>query len=781
MKIDSRNTNRVVLAVVVAGIILGLLLQGMDRTGTAGHLWALTALLALFPLTLTVVRDLLAGRAGVDIIALLAIAGSLALGEYLAGAVVALMLSGGQALEEYAERRARRELSLLLDRSPRRIHLVEGEELSERDVDEVRRGDLLLVRAGEVVPVDGRVIGETAILDESALTGEALPVERREGDPVRSGTVNAAGSAFRMRASATASESTYAGIVKLVQQAQASKAPLVRLADRYALFFLPLTLLTSALAWVISGDPIRALAVLVVATPCPLILAAPVAFVGGISRAARRGIIVKGGGALETLARGEMLILDKTGTVTGGAPVLTDVVRVGDAPPEEILRLAASLEQASMHVLAEPLLRAARERSLTLSLPSETNEVLGEGIRGKVEGREVVLGRADWVMDHKPLPPAMRRVRRRALLEGASVVMVSLDGAPAGALVLEDLVRPDVPRVLRSLKRIGFREIWLLTGDHADVAELVGVALGIDRVFAERTPAEKTQSVLSARREGVTIMVGDGINDAPALAAAHVGVAMGARGATASSEAADVVLMVDRLDRLEESVLISRRTRDIALQSILAGMGMSMVAMGFAAAGWLPPVAGALLQEGIDAAVILNALRALGDGKARRQERPEAVEVARRFRAEHRTLLPEVKRIREVADRLGSLAPAAAKSEIQHVYDFLTRKLLPHEEAEDATAYPVVARIIGGEDPTATMSRAHLEIAHRVRMLGTLLEEIPAEGPAPEDLAELRRILYGLDAILRLHFAQEEETYLPLLDGAAAPLHEEVAGGRALS
>src|SRR5262245_37681537 len=203
--------------------------------------------------------------------------------------------------------------------------------------------------------------------------------------------------------------------------------------------------------------------------------------------------------------------------------------------------------------------------------------------------------------------------------------------------------------------------------------------------------------------------------------------------------------------------------------------------MGFAAVGWLPPVAGALLQEGIDAAVILNALRSLGDGKARRQERPEAIAVARRFRAEHRTLLPEVKRIREVADRLGSLPPAAARSEIRRVHEFLTRELLPHEEAEDATAYPVVARIIGGEDPTATMSRAHLEIAHRVRMLGTLLEEIPEEGPAPEDLGELRRILYGLDAILRLHFAQEEETYLPLLDGAAAPLHEEVAGGRARS
>jgi heavy metal translocating P-type ATPase len=777
MRDKSHLLNRVALTLVMLGIAVGAAFSLAGRDGLAQGVWAATTLAALAPLTFSVVRQLLAREAGVDIIALLAMGGALLLGEYLAGAVVALMLSGGEALEEYAQGRARRELKALLDRSPRRVHRLEGEILSDRSVDEVRAGDLLLVRAGEIVPVDGRVEDEAALLDESALTGEALPVQRRKGEKVRSGTSNAAGTPFTLRATATAEQSTYAGIVRLVHQAQTSRAPLVRLADRYSLVFLPFTLAVAAIAWGISGDPVRALAVLVVATPCPLILAAPVAFVAGISRAARRGVIVKGGGALETLARGEILVLDKTGTVTGGTPVLTEVVTFGADSEDEILRLSASLEQASMHVLAEPILKAARERELRLVVPHEPKETLGEGILGMVDERRVALGKADWVLDHKPLPPAVRRVRRRTMLEGTSSVLVSLDGVPAGALILEDLIRPDAPRTLRNLRRVGFRKIWMLTGDHSEMAELVGAALGVDRVLAERTPEEKTDGVRAARGEGITVMVGDGINDAPALAAAHVGVAMGARGATASSEAADVVLMVDRLDRLEEGIGIARRSRRIALQSILSGMGLSMVGMLFAAAGLLPPIAGALAQEGIDAAVILNALRALGDGRKRHRQGEEEVEVARRFRAEHRTLLPEVRRIRQVADRLDSMDPKEARAELAYVHFFLAHELLPHEVAEDSTAYPVVARIIGGTDPTATMSREHLEIAHRVRMLGSLLDEIPVEGPNPEDLEDFRRILYGLDAILRLHFAQEEETYLPLLDGKATSLQDVTAAG----
>jgi heavy metal translocating P-type ATPase len=758
-----RILNRIVLALTLLGIAGGAAARFSGRGDLASYLWAGTILLALLPLAYSVLRSLLSGKMGVDLIALIAMAGALALGQYLPGAVIALMLSGGQALEALADSRARAELKALLDRSPRVVHRYRGESPEDAAIEAVRPGDLLLVKPGEVVPVDGLVAGETATLDESALTGEALPVARREGERVLSGTVNA-GVPFRMRATATAGESTYAGIVRLVRQAQAAKAPLVRLADRYALVLLPVAVITAAAAWLVSGDPVRALAVMVVATPCPLILAAPIAIVSGISLSAKRGIIVKGGGALEMLGRGSVLVLDKTGTVTGGAMVLEHVETFGEESPDEVLRLAASLDQASHHVLAEAILRAARDRGLSLSFPAEVVEEVGSGVRGKVEGREISLGKAEWVLGGGELPQAIRRLRRRSLLEGSSTVLVARDGAALGALLLEDPLRPDAPQTLRALRQAGFGKILLLTGDHVAVAESVGAALGVDRVLAERSPAEKVDAVLSARDEGVTVMVGDGINDAAALAAADVGVAMGARGASASSEAADLVLLVDRLDRLGEAVGIARRSRRIALQSIVAGMGLSFVAMAFAAAGSLPPLPGALIQEIIDVAVILNALRALREIPSWRRRDSAAVEVGRQFRDEHRRLLPEVKRIRGLADQLDTFPPGAAREELARMHLFLRDDLLPHEAAEDATAYPRVARLIGGKDPTATLSRAHLEIAHLVRVLGSLLEDLPPAGPGPEDLREFRRLLYGLDAILRLHFAQEEESYLALIE-----------------
>ncbi len=772
----SRFLNRIVLLLTVLGILGGVGARLSPRPELAALLWAATTVLALLPLSWSVLRTLLSGKMGVDLIALAAMGGALALQQYLAGAVIALMLSGGQALEDLADSRARSELRALLDRSPRRVHRCEGDAPADAAIETVRPGDLLLVLPGEVVPVDGQVVGGAALLDESALTGEAVPVERPEGERVLSGTVNAAGVPFRMRAVAAAAESTYAGIVRLVRQAQAAKAPLVRLADRYSLLLLPLALGAALLAWLISGDPVRALAVVVVATPCPLILAAPIAIVSGISLSAKRGIIVKGGGALETLGRGKVLVLDKTGTVTGGALVLGGVEAFSGEDPDEVLRLAASLDQASVHVLAEPILRAARERKLALSFPTEVSEVLGAGVRGRVEGREIALGKAEWILESGPLPEPVRRLRRRSLLEGSASVLVAREGIVLGALLLEDPLRPDAPRTLRRLRHTGFERILLLTGDHVAVAEAVGAALGVDRVLAERSPAEKVDAVRAAREEGVTVMVGDGINDAAALAAADVGVALGARGASASSEAADVVLLVDRLDRLAEAVGIARRSREIALQSILAGMGLSLVAMGFAMAGSLPPLPGALIQEIIDVVVILNALRALREPASWIRRDAAAGEVGRQFRDEHRRLLPEVKRIRGVADRLDSFPPASIRAELVRMHSFLRDDLLPHEIAEDATAYPRVARLIGGKDPTATMSRAHLEIAHLVRVFGSLLEEMPAHGPGPEDLREFRRLLYGLDAILRLHFAQEEESYLALMAGH----HEEgeASGGK---
>ncbi len=765
MSAPADRVTRVVLSLTVIGLGGGLVAAALGAPRAAADLWAATTVVALLPLTLSTLRALATGNVGVDLIALLAMAGALALGQYLAGAVIALMLSGGTALEAFAAARARRELAALVARAPRTAHRVGPDgTLATIDVGEVRIGDRLVVKPGEIVPVDGRVVGPTAVLDESALTGESIPRERVDAEDVQSGVRNAAAAPFELRARAKAADSTYAGIIRLVEQAQAAKAPLERLADRYALLFLPLTLATAAAAWLFSGDPVRALAVLVVATPCPLILAAPVAIVSGISRAARYGIIVKGGGALETLARATELVLDKTGTVTSGTPVVTDVETFGDARPEDVLRLAASLDQASAHVIAPPIIRAARERGLPLTFPSEVTESLGAGIEGRVEGLRVRIGKLEWVIGQGERPPLVRRIRRRMLLEGAIAVFVSVDGRPAGAVILEDPVRPDAPLTLRTLRQAGFKRIIMLTGDHVDLAETVGAALGVDRVLAERSPEEKVEAVADVKTGGVTVMVGDGINDAAALATADVGVAMGARGATASSDAADIVLVVDRLDKLTDGVRIARRARAIALQSILAGMGLSAAGMAFAAAGLLPPVAGALVQEVIDVAVILNALRALGRSGTRSRPDPSAVERSRQFRDEHRKMHDDVRRIRWVADHLGEMAPPEARAALDAVHGFLVRELLPHNREEDATVYPVVANLIGGQDPTATMGRAHQEIAHLTRLFGRLLEEIPATGPDSDDRRELRRVLYGLHAVLKLHFAQEEESYLSLID-----------------
>ncbi|HEV8240147.1 MAG TPA: heavy metal translocating P-type ATPase [Thermoanaerobaculia bacterium] len=607
---ELRASSPLVLALAIAGIVAGAA-AWLAGASTAAHLlWGATTLVCLLPLAFTVARELLRGRTGVDLIAVLAMAGALAVGEQLAGAVVAVMLAGGQVLERHATGRARRELTHLLSRAPRVAHRRDGERLVEVPLAAVAQGDRLVVRAGEVLPVDGVVEGDAAVLDESALTGEARPVERRSGERVRSGTLNA-GPAFELRATAAAEASTYAGIVRLVAQAESEKAPLVRLADRYAIWFLPFTLAVAALAWAASHDAKRAIAVLVVATPCPLILAAPIAIVAGISRAARAGVIVKAGGALETLARGEVLLLDKTGTVTAGRPRLAEVVTFAAIPAGEALRLAASLDLVSPHALAEALVAAARERGLHLAFPRDTREAAGDGIEGTVEGRRVRVGKADWVMAGGALPPAAAELRAQSRRTGSSAPFVAVDGTLVAALVLEDSVRDEAPATLRALRAGGFREIVLLTGDQAAVAAEVGEAVGVDRVLAEQSPPQKVEAVRAARRRGVTVMVGDGINDAPALAAAEVGVAMGARGASASSEAADVVIVPDRLGLLVDAHAVARRSRRIAVQSIVAGMLLSGAGMMLAAAGWLAPVAGAVAQEAIDLLVILNALRAL--------------------------------------------------------------------------------------------------------------------------------------------------------------------------
>jgi cation transport ATPase len=454
------------------------------------------------------------GRVGVDVIALLALAGAVATRELLAAAVVSVMLASGRALEAWADERARHDLNALLARAPRTARRYRGGSLETVPLGEIAIGDVLLIAPGDVLPVDGAVTSGIAVLDESALTGEALPAEHVPGDAVRSGTVNAGGP-FDLRAATNAADSTYAGIIRLVSEAQNSQAPFVRLADRYAAWFLPLTLAVAGAAWAVGGAE-RAVAVLVVATPCPLILAAPVALVSGLSAAARRGVVVKNGGVLERLARCATLMIDKTGTLTVGQPAVTAVVSAGTLPPEEILPLAASLDQVSGHVLAAAVVRAAAERGCQLVLPEAVTEQPGQGIAGTVQGRPVRLGRAGWAGVTGD-PPWVRTVRRRARLDGALTVFVAADG--------------------------------------------VGALTGVDQVLAELTPAGKLEAVRREQRRAPVMMTGDGINDAPALALADVGIAMGARGSTASSEAADAVLTVDELGRVGEVAAIARRRR----------------------------------------------------------------------------------------------------------------------------------------------------------------------------------------------------------------------------
>jgi len=606
--------------------------------------------------------------------------------------------------------------------------------------------------------VDGTVASVAAVLDESALTGEVRPAERVRGDQVRSGVVNRGGP-FDLRASDTAADSTYAGIVRLVSGAQNSQAPFVRAADRYAMWFLPLTLAVAAVAWA-AGGAVRAVAVLVVATPCPLILAAPVALVSGLSAAARRGVVVKSGGVLERLAQCTTLILDKTGTITVGQPQVTAVIPAsgGGLDADEVLTLAASLDQASGHVLAAAIVRAGTRRGIRLTPPSDVTETSGQGVAGTVAGREVMLGRAGWT-GAAEAESWVRAARRRSRLDGVLTVFVAVDGRPAGVLLLEDRIRPDARQTLRAVRRGGINRIVLATGDRAEAAVAVGALAGADEVLAELTPAGKLEVVRREQRRAPVIMTGDGINDAPALALADVGIAMGARGATASSEAADAVLTVDELGRLGEVAALARRTRRIAGESVLAGMGLSLAAMAVAAAGLLPAVWGAVLQEAIDVAVILNALRALSPVPPPVRLTAADEDLTRRFRAEHQAIRADTERLRTAAQALGE---PGAIARVRQVHELLTSEVWPHEQAEESNLYPALNRVLGGTDPTAPMSRAHAEIAVQIARLGRLIDDIGDRDPDEEDITDLRDVMYGLHAILRLHTVQEDETYLSL-------------------
>ncbi|WP_029617778.1 heavy metal translocating P-type ATPase, partial [Pseudorhizobium marinum] len=597
--------NIALLAVALAGLVSGLALMaaGSDLAAMA---WAAGVIPVLAALVVEIVRSLSKGEVGLDIVAALSMSAALFFGEALAAAVVALMYSGGTFLESYAEGRARREMSDLLSRVPRTATRHGTGSLEEVPLENILPGDLLLIRQGDVAPVDGTVESDRAQLDQSALTGESMPVGRDRGMEVMSGSTNA-GEAFDLRATHRAADSTYAGIVRLVEAAQKSKAPMSRLADRYSLWFLGLTVFLATAAWWLTSDPIRAVAVLVVATPCPLILAVPVALVAGLSRAAHFGVLIKGARPLESLAQIRTLILDKTGTLTDGRPQIVSVETSGDMPADDIVALAAALEQASKHPMAQAIVAAAKAKGIPLSLPDHVVETPGEGLAGMVGDRKIVVGGAGFVAAQI----GTSEIESQARDAGSVIVAVAVDGKLQGRLVMSDALRAGTGDLLAGLRRLGVARILLATGDRQAVAEAVTEGLGLDGVRADLTPDQKVLLVIAERKNGPVMMVGDGVNDAPALAAADVGVAMGARGAAASAEAADVVLLVDHLDRLLSGIEIAQRARQIAMQSVAAGIGLSVAGMIAAALGYLTPVQGALLQEVIDVAVILNALRAL--------------------------------------------------------------------------------------------------------------------------------------------------------------------------
>lgn len=538
-----------------------------------------------------------AGGLGSDLLALVSIVATSLTQEWLAGAIIALMLATGRALESWAAGQARSQLEALVQRSPRSIQLLQPDgSVLEVDISKVKIGDRFLVRAGEVVAVDATLEAD-ASFDESALTGEPLPKNRLAGDEVPSGVVNA-GSSVAMVATTTAEASTYAGLVRLVQQAKASSAPGVRIANRWAIWFVPLSLALAAGAWLMTGDVEPAIAVLVAATPCPLILAIPIAIISGISRGASHGAIIKDGAALESLARSEVLLVDKTGTLTLGGPELTKVQAGPGVSESEVLRIAATIEQSSAHVLAKAVVRGAQARGVSLGDAGEVSEVLGEGLFAEFEGHRVRIGRLS-----EPAPDWVN-------LNNSLQICVDIDDQVIGVIDLDDPIRHDAAETITRLRGFGIRRVLLVTGDRRAAGEQVGLAVGVDEVYAECRPEQKLEIVRSelAKSAGSVLVVGDGINDSPALAAADVGVAMGARGATAASETADVVIIEDSIGRLADAIEISKGARNRALQAAGLGMGLSVLAMFSGALGLTTITQNALLQEFIDAVAILLAL-----------------------------------------------------------------------------------------------------------------------------------------------------------------------------
>lgn len=588
-------------------VVIALVLQLVGAKTAAHIVLAVSAGINLIPLLWGMIQDLRVGTYGVDILAATAIASSLLFREYWTAIIIVFMLTGGEALEDYAEKRAQSELTALLSRAPQKAHVLRGRKEIDIPASQVQVGDKVVVKPGEVVPVDGTILEGTSDFDESSLTGESLPVTKVAGQEILSGSLAVDGSVV-IKASNNASDSQYSQIIKLVKSAQASRAPFVRLADVYAVPFTLLSFTIALGAWALSGDSLRFLQVLVVATPCPLILGAPIALVSGMSRAAKHGIIIKNGGALEQLAKIKTLGFDKTGTLTEGLPKVKKVETFGSYKQSDVLSYASALEQKSNHVLAQTIVDYAASKKIKPVKAKNIQEIPGMGLRSVVSGKTVLVGKFNLMKEEKVT--LAKNITAQSIKDTAAYV--AIDGSLAGIITFEDALRPEAKKTLARIQALGIKQLLMVTGDNNTTAQAIAKKLGITKVVAEAMPGDKLIAIENAEKQPVGF-VGDGVNDAPVLTVASVGIALGARGSTAASESADVVILQDDLEHVATSVDIAKKTIRVAKQAILTGIFLSVVLMFIFASGKFAPIYGAAIQELVDVVVIIYALRAHQD------------------------------------------------------------------------------------------------------------------------------------------------------------------------
>jgi len=600
----------ITLAIIVAIIIYWILGQN-GFYNEANILLVSVTILGSMPLFFDIFRSIIKGNFGVDLIASLAIITSISVHEYLASSIILLMLSGGKSLERYAENRARNSLSKLLAQSPKIAHKYIDGKIVDIEVQEIKVGDTFLVKANEIIPIDGLVQGGQSTVDESMITGEPMPRDVAPHNKVWSGSINIANPIYIV-ASTNHEQSVFQAIIRLVKEAEENKSPLVRLADRYSVVFTFITILIATIASL--RDPRLASAVLVVATPCPLILAAPIAFIAGMSRSAKRGIVVKHGGVFELITDAKVFLFDKTGTLTFGIPQLEKViVRSAKFKELDVLKTAASIEQFSTHILARSIVNKAKEENLTLIEPENIKETLGKGVCGEIGGVTYFIGKEAYLNQNNIDTESVLESSKSARAEGNVMIHIATKDEVVASIVFSDTIRTNTKEALGAIKGKGAKLV-LVTGDSNARANTIGKELGFTDIKSDCLPEDKVKIVNEFESKKIkSIMIGDGVNDAPALKAASVGIALGHHGETASTDTADAIILVDDLNKVSELISISHKTMRIAKESVLTGMGLSIVAMVVASAGYLPPIYGALLQEGIDVLVILNALRALKD------------------------------------------------------------------------------------------------------------------------------------------------------------------------